>query len=240
MGKTSTMCTRMKAHTSPCRVNTAWKTGVKYRSKLLKCKTESISKKTISSASMMTTIVMIRSFHFCRHVLAKNKVAKEGYAISMINPEIFREYDIRGIADRDLTSPVIEALGRAFAEYLKSLSVNTVTVGFDARLSSSRLCDDVVRGLTAEGMQVIVLGLCPTPALYFSLFHLKPGAGVMITGSHNPSEFNGFKLCVGKDTIYGEEIQKLRYIMTANEGKKKLALEKSKAGGFSRRPILPD
>ena len=115
----------------------------------------------------------------------------------MINQEIFREYDIRGIADRDLTSPVIEALGRAFAAYLKPLSVNTVTIGFDARLSSRRLCDDLVRGLTDEGMHVIVLGLCPTPALYFSLFHLKPGAGVMITGSHNPAEFNGFKLCVG-------------------------------------------
>jgi phosphomannomutase / phosphoglucomutase len=189
---------------------------------------------------MMTIIVMIRSFHFCRHVLTKNKLAKEGCAISMINLEIFREYDIRGIADQDLTSPVVEALGRTFAEYLKSFSVNTVTVGFDVRLSSSRLCDDMVRGLTAEGMQVIILGLCPTPALYFSLFHLEPGAGVMITGSHNPAEFNGFKLCVGKDTIYGEEIQKLRYMMTANEGRVKLALEKSKAGGFSRRPILPD
>src|SRR5574341_2405093 len=129
---------------------------------------------------------------------------------SPFNSEIFREYDIRGIAERDLTPSVMEALGRAFAVYLEPKKINTVTVGYDARMSSPRLCDDIVRGLTAGGMDVTVLGLCPTPVLYFSLYHLKQGAGVMITGSHNPSEFNGFKLCVGKDTIYGKEIQKLR------------------------------
>jgi phosphomannomutase/phosphoglucomutase len=79
------------------------------------------------------------------------------------------------------------------------------------------LCDDIVRGLTAAGINVTILGLCPTPALYFSLYHLNPGAGVMITGSHNPAEFNGFKLCVGKDTIYGEEIQKIGRIMVEAE-----------------------
>ncbi len=90
-------------------------------------------------------------------------------------------------------------------------------VGYDARISSPRLCDDIVRGLTMAGVDVTVLGLCPTPALYFSLYHLNQGAGVMITGSHNPSEFNGFKLCVGKETIYGEEIQKIRQIMERAE-----------------------
>lgn len=136
----------------------------------------------------------------------------------MINAEIFREYDIRGIADRDLTSPVIEALGRAFAAYVKPKGINTVAVGYDARMSSPRLCDDIVRGLSSAGMNSTVIGLCPTPVLYFSLFHLNPGAGVMITGSHNPAEFNGFKLCVGKDTIYGEEIQNLRKIMEKSDG----------------------
>jgi phosphomannomutase/phosphoglucomutase len=135
----------------------------------------------------------------------------------MINSEIFREYDIRGIAERDLTSPVIEALGRAFARYLSEKRISTVSVGYDARISSPRLCDDIVRGLTASGLDVTVIGLCPTPILYFSLFHLNPGAGVMITGSHNPAEFNGFKLCVGKETIYGEEIQKIRAVMQKQE-----------------------
>ena len=157
----------------------------------------------------------------------------------MINTEIFREYDIRGIAEHDLTSPVIEALGRAFATYLHAKGISTVTVGYDARQSSSRLCDDIVRGLTGEGISVTILGLCPTPALYFSLFHLNPGAGVMITGSHNPAEFNGFKLCVGKDTIYGEEIQKLKQIMTA-EGRDQGAAKKVSAGTVSHRPIIPD
>jgi phosphomannomutase/phosphoglucomutase len=158
----------------------------------------------------------------------------------MINPEIFREYDIRGIAETDLTSSVIEALGRGFAAYLKPKGISTVSVGYDARLSSPRLRDDIVRGLAAEGMNVTVLGLCPTPALYFSLFHLNPGAGVMITGSHNPAEFNGFKLCVDKDTIYGEEIQKIKRIMsdsTASGNRKK------RSGAMqtvTQYPILPD
>jgi phosphomannomutase/phosphoglucomutase len=134
------------------------------------------------------------------------------------NPEIFREYDIRGIADRDLVDPVIEDLGRAFAEYLRPAAPRSVAIGYDARLSSPRLRDAISRGLISSGLDVIDLGLCPTPALYFSLHHLTPGAGIMITGSHNPAEFNGFKLCVGKDTIYGEEIQKLRRIMEKIQG----------------------
>ncbi|HEX9021745.1 MAG TPA: phosphomannomutase/phosphoglucomutase [Nitrospirota bacterium] len=157
----------------------------------------------------------------------------------MINPEIFREYDIRGIADRDLTPPVIESLGRAFAAYLKRKGIMSATVGYDARTSSPRLCDDIVRGLTAGGVNVTILGLCPTPALYFSLHHLNPGAGVMITGSHNPSEFNGFKLCVGKETIYGEEIQKIRRIIESGAGGQE-SEERDKTGTVQQWPILPD
>jgi len=159
----------------------------------------------------------------------------------MINAEIFREYDIRGIAERDLTPPVIEALGRAFAVYLRPKGVTTVTVGYDARVSSPRLCDDVVRGLVSGGMNVTIIGLCPTPVLYFSLFHLNPGAGVMITGSHNPAEFNGFKLCVGKDTIYGEEIQKLRTIMeSTSETAGNDSQKSNELNAVSHRSLLPD
>jgi phosphomannomutase / phosphoglucomutase len=168
----------------------------------------------------------------------------------MVNTEIFREYDIRGIADRDLTSPVNEDLGKAFAAYLKPKGIKTVIVGYDARVSSARLCDDIVRGLTMAGMNVTVLGLCPTPALYFSLYHLNQGAGVMITGSHNPSEFNGFKLCVGKETIYGEEIQKIRQIMERTEKQapggrgqdsgEKEGSGKTRTGTVTHLPILPD
>jgi phosphomannomutase/phosphoglucomutase len=156
-----------------------------------------------------------------------------------VNSEIFREYDIRGIADRDLTSTVIEALGKAFADYLRPMGINTVTVGYDARTSSPRLCDAIVKGLTLAGVDVTILGLCPTPALYFSLYHLKPGAGVMITGSHNPAEFNGFKLCVGKETIYGEEIQKIRRIMEGADAPES-GIRNANKGSVTRYPILPD
>ncbi len=158
----------------------------------------------------------------------------------MINPEIFREYDIRGIADRDLTPSVIESLGQAFAAYLKQKSISSISVGFDARISSPRLCENLVQGLTHGGMNVTIIGLCPTPALYFSLYHLRPGAGVMITGSHNPSEFNGFKLCVNKDTIYGEEIQKLKDIMMDGAARKNQKSDSEANGSVKRRPILPD
>jgi phosphomannomutase/phosphoglucomutase len=165
----------------------------------------------------------------------------------MFNPEIFREYDIRGIAEKDLTDPVIEALGAVFAEYLAPKGARTVTVGYDARLSSPRLRDAISRGLLASGLDVVDIGLCPTPALYFSLYHLKPDAGIMITGSHNPAEFNGFKLCIGKETIFGEEIQRLRKIMErrsaslTGHGK-----EDHRPGATSRElraskhPIIPD
>jgi phosphomannomutase/phosphoglucomutase len=156
-----------------------------------------------------------------------------------VNTEIFREYDIRGIADRDLTSPVIEALGRAFAAYIRPKGISAVTVGYDARISSPRLCDDIVRGLTAEGLNVTIIGLCPTPVLYFSLHHLKQGAAVMITGSHNPSEFNGFKLCVGKETIYGEEIQKIRKLMES-EVRSQKSENDQKTGMVKKKAILPD
>ena len=160
---------------------------------------------------------------------------------STFNPEIFREYDIRGIADRDLTDPVIELLGRAFAEYLRPSGINRVAIGYDARLSSPRLRDALGRGLTASGFDVIDIGLCPTPALYFSLYHLKPGAGIMITGSHNPAEFNGFKLCVGKDTIYGtERSRRLGKIMGSLRDSTGRGQGKEGKGAVTKHPIIPD
>ncbi len=157
-----------------------------------------------------------------------------------VNPEIFREYDVRGIADRDLVDPVIELLGRAFAAYVRTKGVSRATIGWDARLSSPRLRDAMAAGLSSGGVEAIDLGLCPTPALYFSLHHLSPGAGVMITGSHNPAEFNGFKLCVGKETIFGEEIQKLRRIMEDIQKPGSAAQGKEGPARIRRHPILSD
>jgi len=156
----------------------------------------------------------------------------------MINPGIFREYDIRGIAEHDLTSSSVRELGRGFAAFIRPKHITTVAVGYDARLSSPRIRDAFIEGLVQSGMTVTDLGLCPTPALYFSLYHDSHGAGVMITGSHNPPEYNGFKLCVGKDTIHGEDIQDLRRLIEANGNDAKQSI--GKEGSVSRKSILPE
>ena len=133
-----------------------------------------------------------------------------------MNEHIFREYDIRGTVDDDLTDAVVEKLGRALGTYYRQHGAYEMTIGRDCRLSSEKLKDALVKGLLATGMSITDLGVCHTPLLYFSLFHLNKIAGVMITGSHNPPEFNGFKVCLGKTTIYGEEIQELKKIAQQN------------------------
>jgi len=132
-----------------------------------------------------------------------------------MNPRIFREYDIRGVVDQDLTNELVYLLGRSFSTYLSSKGKQRVVVGRDGRLSSPRFRESLVQGMISGGLDVVDIGVCPTPVFYFSLFHLNREGGVMITGSHNPSEFNGFKVCVGKETIYGEEIQNLRKLAEA-------------------------
>ena len=130
------------------------------------------------------------------------------------NSEIFREYDIRGIADRDLASPISIALGQAVGTYLKREGRSRVTLARDCRLSSERLASEVGRGLQMAGLEVIDVGVVPTPLLYFSLYHFGDvEGGVMITGSHNPADYNGLKICSGKTTIHGEEIQKVGRIL---------------------------
>jgi phosphomannomutase/phosphoglucomutase len=131
----------------------------------------------------------------------------------MINPEVFREYDVRGVVEKDLNFDFVYNLGRAVGTYGVNHGVKTMTVGRDCRLSSEEYSRAIRSGIMATGIDVIDVGLCATPMLYFSIRHLNTDGGVMITGSHNPPEFNGFKICVGPDTIYGEEIQKLREIM---------------------------
>jgi phosphomannomutase/phosphoglucomutase len=134
-----------------------------------------------------------------------------------MNPRIFREYDIRGVVDRDLTDEVVDSLGRGFATYLSMMGKRRVVVGRDGRLSSPRLREVLVQGMVAGGLEVVDLEVCPTPVFYFSLFHLEREGGVMITGSHNPPEFNGFKVCVGKETLYGKQIQDLRKLVEAGK-----------------------
>lgn len=130
-----------------------------------------------------------------------------------MNTEVFREYDIRGRVDKDLNDPFVYDLGRAIGSYAINHNVKTMNLGRDCRLSSEAYLNSLKKGLTSTGINVIDIGLCATPMLYFSIRHLKTQGGVMITGSHNPPEFNGFKVCIGPDTIYGQEIQELRIIM---------------------------
>src|SRR4051812_48342765 len=131
----------------------------------------------------------------------------------MLNPAIFREYDIRGLAETELTSPDIATLGRALGTLLQKKSGAKINLGRDCRLSSPRLHDALLDGLIASGCHVTDIGVVPTPLLYFSAVHLKADGAVMITGSHNPAEFNGFKTVCGSGTIHGEAIQEVRHII---------------------------
>jgi len=149
-----------------------------------------------------------------------------------MNPRIFREYDIRGLVDQDLTDETVWLIGRGLATYLSRQEKRKVVVGRDGRLSSPRFLEPLVRGMMAGGMEIIDVGLCPTPVFYFSLFHLDREGGAMITGSHNPPEFNGFKVCSGKDTLYGEQIQEIRRIIESRDFSEG-------PGSVSPLPILP-
>src|ERR1700686_3805341 len=126
----------------------------------------------------------------------------------MLKPTIFREYDIRGIADIELGSEDIADLGRGLGSYIRRQSGSSrINVGRDCRLSSTRLRDALVKGLLAAGCDVTDVGVVPTPVLYYSAQQLKADGAVMITGSHNPPEYNGFKTVCGSGTLHGETIQ---------------------------------
>lgn len=150
----------------------------------------------------------------------------------MLKPTIFREYDIRGIADTDLQTPGVEQLGRGLGTYLKRNSGPRVAVGCDVRLSSPRLKEAIIGGLLAAGCDAIDLGTVPTPAVYFAAVHLKTDGAIMITGSHNPPEYNGFKTVCGSGTIHGEAIQQVRRFIETGDFE-------SGAGTRSSHDIVP-
>ena len=127
-----------------------------------------------------------------------------------MNPQIFREYDIRGIADRELTDDVARAVGRAFADRMEERDKKRIAVGRDVRLSSPRIAAALVDGLVERGAHVMDVGVVPTPALYFAILDRKADGGVMVTGSHNPIEYNGLKLSEGISSLHGEAIQEIR------------------------------
>jgi phosphomannomutase/phosphoglucomutase len=137
------------------------------------------------------------------------------------NPAIFREYDIRGVAERDFDAAFAHALGRAYAAYLAergAVGRGRIGVGRDCRLTSDAYAAAVREGMLASGLDVVDLGVCPTPVVYFALFDLELDGAIQVTGSHNPADDNGFKICVGRSTIHGAEIQALRRLINGGPG----------------------
>ena len=134
-----------------------------------------------------------------------------------MNLHIFREYDIRGVADRDLTDELARDLGRALGTFHKRAGRRHLALGRDCRLSSPRLHRELLGGLMETGMTVTDIGVGATPMMYFAVFQLDLEGGVQITGSHNPPEDNGFKMMKGKGSLYGPDIITLRDMITRRD-----------------------
>jgi phosphomannomutase/phosphoglucomutase len=130
-----------------------------------------------------------------------------------MNPEIFREYDIRGVIGQDIKEDEFIGIGKGFGTYFNYIAKKRIVVARDCRLSSSSIKDGVIEGLISTGCEIVNVGICPTPTFYFAVRHLEAHGGIMITASHNPPHYNGFKICKGYDTIYGKEIQKVRRLI---------------------------
>ncbi len=135
----------------------------------------------------------------------------------MLTPSIFREYDIRGIADQELLDPDVELLGRALGTYLIRHSGRTICLGRDCRLSGDRIHGALLKGLLVSGADVLDIGVAPTPLLYYSVVHFEASGGIMITGSHNPPEYNGIKTVCGSGTLHGEQIQQVLKLIQGND-----------------------
>src|SRR5579864_4547372 len=146
--------------------------------------------------------------------------------------QIFREYDIRGVVGRDLDADAAGMIARAFGVYLRRAGVRRAVIGHDNRVSSVELYTAATRGLTAAGCDVIGIGLAITPMLYFAVHHFEVPGGMMVTASHNPPEFNGFKLCLGPGTLFGAQIQDVRMLTQA-------ATEAATPGTTEDRAVFP-
>ena len=134
-----------------------------------------------------------------------------------INPQIFREYDIRGIVGTDLTPESVTSIGKAIGTYIRRGNGKNMILGRDVRSSSVEFCNILSKALNSTGCNVIDIGMVPTPVLYFALHHFNADGGVMITGSHNPPEFNGFKISQGFHSLYGEKVQELKRLIEVHD-----------------------
>jgi phosphomannomutase/phosphoglucomutase len=150
-----------------------------------------------------------------------------------MNPSIFREYDIRGLAEKDFDREFALLLGKVHGTAIAARGGKRVSVGRDCRSTSDAYAEAVIAGMAGAGLDVYDIGVCPTPLLYFSLFHLDLDGGIQITASHNPSEYNGFKICLGKETLYGAQIQDIRMKIERGE------YSENAGGKVERYEIIP-
>ncbi len=130
---------------------------------------------------------------------------------------VFRAYDIRGVVDKDFDEAWVQRLGQAMGTYFVRRGIHDVVLGYDCRHSSPAYHVSLTRGLLSTGVDVVSVGMVPTPVLYFAVTHLERTGGVMITASHNPSEYNGFKVWAGTATIHGDEILRIKALFEAQD-----------------------
>src|SRR5688572_27660624 len=152
----------------------------------------------------------------------------------MLPAHIFREYDIRGLHETELTDSVAQGVGRAFGTRIARDGGRMVALGQDVRPSSERLARGVEKGLRSCGLAVRRVGVVPTPALYYAVSETGPDAGLQVTGSHNPPEFNGFKMAQGAKPVFGAEIQAMRESIERGD-----LLTAERPGDAEDAPILP-
>ncbi len=145
------------------------------------------------------------------------RIPSDFWSVTQINPFIFREYDIRGHVAKELGTDVVELLGKGYGTYVRRHQAQKIALSGDVRLSTPTLLAAFKKGLLSTGVDVIELGILPTPANYFSMFLLEIDGAVQITGSHNPPEFNGFKLSLRRAAVYGEKIQEIRKLIEARD-----------------------
>ncbi|MGH8499859.1 MAG: phosphomannomutase/phosphoglucomutase, partial [Methylococcales bacterium] len=150
-----------------------------------------------------------------------------------LSPTIFRAYDIRGIVDDTLTEAAVARIGQALGSEARDCGQETVTIARDGRLSSPRLANALAKGLQSTGCHVVDLGMVPTPVLYFATHFLETRSGVMVTGSHNPSNYNGLKMVIDGETLAGERIQELRHRIEVSNFR-------AGEGSLESRDLVPD
>ena len=142
---------------------------------------------------------------------------ENNYTIENFDPEVLREYDIRGVVGENINENTAYTIGRTFGYTVKSkLTSHTIVTGYDGRLTSPSLHKALCEGLKDSGVKVINIGMGPTPMTYFAHYHFEADAAVMLTGSHNPSEYNGFKMVFNKHSFFAEDIQSLQKLLDNN------------------------